>query len=66
MYSGISTPNHKYHRFLDEAGDTTFYGKGKISIIGSEGVSKYFLLGMLTVDEAIEKLERKLWSFKIR
>ena len=21
------------HRFLDEAGDTTFYGKGKINII---------------------------------
>lgn len=29
-----------YHRFLDEAGDTTFWGKGKIQSIGTaDGVS---------------------------
>src|SRR5438874_12921099 len=27
------------HRFLDEAGDTTFYGKGRVSIVGQPGVS---------------------------
>ena len=34
-----------YHRFLDEAGDATCYGKGKINIVGSEGVSNCFILG---------------------
>ena len=24
-----------YHRFLDEAGDTTFYGKGKKNTLGT-------------------------------
>jgi len=27
------------HRFLDEAGDTTFYGKGKVMMLGQPGVS---------------------------
>lgn len=35
------------HRFLDEAGDTTFYGKGRASIIGKPGVSLCFILGMV-------------------
>jgi hypothetical protein len=35
------------HRFLDEAGDTTFYGKGKIIAIGQPGVSLAFSLGMV-------------------
>jgi hypothetical protein len=26
-----------YHRFLDEAGDTTFYGKGKTNINRRKG-----------------------------
>jgi len=32
------TPSEKpvsSHRFLDEAGDTTFYGKGRVPIIGA-------------------------------
>lgn len=36
-------PVLKYHRFFDEAGDTTFYGKGKIPLVGTDGVSSYFL-----------------------
>lgn len=36
------------HRFLDEAGDTTFYGKGHTPIIGAQsGVSLSFILGMV-------------------
>ncbi len=27
---------HEYRRFLHEAGDTTFYGNGKIPIVGNE------------------------------
>jgi len=40
-----------YHRFLDKAGDTTFYGKGKKNIIGEDGVSKVFILGMIKVKD---------------
>lgn len=56
----IKQPIHNYHRFLDEAGDTTFYGKGKIPIIGSDGVSNYFILGMLTINESIKEVREKL------
>lgn len=34
-----------FHRFLDEAGDTTFYGRGRRVIVGQPGVSKAFCLG---------------------
>jgi hypothetical protein len=39
------------HRFLDEAGDTAFYGRGKKIIIGTEGVSKCFIIGMVKFRE---------------
>jgi hypothetical protein len=32
-------------RFLDEAGDTAFYGRGRRVIVGQRGVSKAFYLG---------------------
>jgi len=51
---------HLYHRFLDEAGDTTFYGKGRIPLIGSEGVSTHFVLGMLTLNESVESVRSKI------
>ena len=35
------------HRFLDEAGDTTFFSKGKGVIIGRPGVSLSFSVGMV-------------------
>ena len=53
-------PTYHYHRFLDEAGDTTFYGKGKVPLIGSEGVSYYFLLGMLTINESLDIVRDKV------
>lgn len=40
-----------YHRFLDEAGDTTFFGKGRINILGQTGVSKMFALGMVHIKQ---------------
>jgi len=49
-----------YHRFLDEAGDTTFYGKGKTPILGSEGVSKCFILGMLKINEPLDPVRQKI------
>ena len=42
-----SPPLEKIHRFLDEAGDTTFFGKGRVPILGQEGVSLCFGLGMV-------------------
>lgn len=42
-----SSQLHLYHRFLDEAGDTTFYGKGRLPIVGANGVSLAFMLGMV-------------------
>lgn len=57
-------PAHTYHRFLDEAGDTTFYGKGKIPIIGSEGVSGSFLMGMLTLNESVVEVRNKVMELQ--
>ena len=47
------TPSPKtetFHRFLDETGDTTFYGKGRKLIVGQDGVSLSFGLGMVRID----------------
>ena len=44
-------PLHTYHRFLDEAGDATFYGKGRVPILGNPGVSHVFMLGMVRFDK---------------
>jgi hypothetical protein len=47
MSTNASPPLEKTHRFLDEAGDTTFFGKGHVPILGQEGVSLCFGLGMV-------------------
>jgi len=49
-----------YHRFLDEAGDTTFYGKGKQVILGSEGVSKSFIIGLVKFKSNIETIREQI------
>ncbi|MGB3150386.1 MAG: DUF3800 domain-containing protein, partial [Maribacter sp.] len=49
-----------YHRFLDEAGDTTFYGKGKKNIIGENGVSNVFILGMVKVKDPLDDVRNKI------
>lgn len=51
---------YEYHRFLDEAGDSTFFGKGKTPIVGTEGVSKCFILGMLKIKEDIAEVRKKV------
>ena len=48
------------HRFLDEAGDTTFYGKGKIPILGTEGVSNSFIIGMVKFNEPLKNIREKI------
>jgi hypothetical protein len=57
--SKIKNTNTSY-RFIDEAGDTTFYGKGKISIIGSNGVSSAFILGMVKFREPLAEIRQKV------
>lgn len=43
---------HTYHRFIDEAGDMTFFLKGKAPApLGSNGISKVFILGMAHVKQ---------------
>lgn len=49
-----------YHRFLDEAGDTTFYGKGKKNIIGTNGVSNTFILGMVKIKDPLDEVREKI------
>ena len=55
------------HCFLDEAGDTTFYGKGERLLLGTKGVSQSFSMGMITirgdltgVRQNILELQRKI------
>jgi hypothetical protein len=57
---------HLYHRFLDEAGDTTFYGKGNTPIVGTEGVSHSFILGMVTINEPLEAVRQKIMALQQR
>lgn len=48
------------HRFLDEAGDTTFYGDGKRIIVGQQGVSLTFGLGMLQINGNLHEVRRQI------
>ena len=47
MSTDAPPPLDKFHRFLDEAGDTTFFGRGRVLILGRDGVSQCFGLGMV-------------------
>jgi len=51
---------HNVHRFLDEAGDCTFYGKKRKNIIGSDGVSNCFILGMVKFKELLPELRMEI------
>jgi hypothetical protein len=52
-----------YHRFIDEAGDLTFFGNGGQCILGSPGVSKSFILGMAAYKEPLSDAREKIESF---
>ncbi|MCC5612827.1 DUF3800 domain-containing protein [Nostoc sp. CHAB 5834] len=56
----MATPRLTQHRFLDEAGDTTFYGKGKVPIIGQDGVSSCFILGMVKFKEPLQGIRERV------
>ena len=48
------------HRFLDEAGDATFFGKGRVPVIGSQGVSLAFGIGMVEFRESLELIRDRI------
>jgi hypothetical protein len=54
---------HNSHRFIDEAGDMNFFGKGKINILGTEGVSKAFMLGMVHVKRPLAEVRQLISEF---
>lgn len=54
-----------YHRFIDEAGDMTFFGKGRTPIIGTEGVSNAFMLGMCQVKQNLDLTREQLLKFYV-
>lgn len=54
MANKTQTKPETFHRFLDETGDTTFYGKGRKVIIGTNGVSLSFGLGVVRIDRSLE------------
>jgi len=43
--------NKKRYYFVDEAGDGTLFGKSGGIVIGTEGCSKFFILGVLAVSD---------------
>jgi hypothetical protein len=54
------------HRFLDEAGDCTFYGKKRTNIIGTEGVSNCFILGLVKFKEPLAPLRQEVMALQKR
>jgi len=52
------------HRFLDETGDTTFYGKGRKLIIGQEGVSLCFGLGIVRIDRPLNEVRQEVGALQ--
>lgn len=58
-----STPDEPLavtHRFVDEVGDTTFYGAGRQIIIGREGVSLTFGMGIVRIDRPLPEVRTEI------
>jgi len=60
MSEEIVQPLEKAHRFLDEVGDTTFFGKGRVPCLGQDGVSLCFGLGMVKFAPPIADVRREV------
>src|SRR5260370_19096149 len=46
--------------FLDDAGDTTFFGKGRVPILGQDGVTLWFGLGMIKFAASVVEVRRQV------
>jgi hypothetical protein len=49
---------------LDEAGDMTFYGKGRVLILGEQGVSHCFILGMMKFHTDVLPIRQKIFEIQ--
>ena len=56
--------NKVYHRFLDEAGDTTFWGKGGRTVVGEQGVSLSFGIGMVKIRDDLDGIRKKVTNLQ--
>jgi hypothetical protein len=50
----------KVHHFLDEAGDTTFFGKGRVPMLGRQGVSLAFGLRMVGFASPVAEVREQI------
>ncbi len=57
---GKHLPEETSHRFLDETGDTTFFGKGRKLIIGQDGVSLSFGMGIVRIDRPLPEVRKEI------
>ncbi len=55
----MPTPAKPLYYFVDEAGDTTLFGRRRKVLLGEESVSRFFVVGRLEVDD-LESLARDL------
>ena len=59
-----SPKTYMYHRFIDEAGDMTFFLKGKVPApLGDNGISKVFILGMAHVKQDLDSARNLVNEF---
>lgn len=64
MSSDTVKQTYKYHRFIDEAGDMTFFKKGKIPAeLGENGISKVFILGMVSIKQPLSEVRELIDTF---
>ena len=49
-----------YHRFIDETGDLTFYGKDKEVIVGQKGITNTFSIGMIHIKSDLDEVREKI------
>lgn len=49
-----------YHRFIDEVGDTAFFGSKRKLILGQEGVSAGFGIGLVKFDEPVDEIRSRV------
>ncbi len=56
----MKTNENQYHRFIDEAGDTTFFMKGKKTALGEPGVSLAFIVGMVKISSPLHEVRNRI------
>lgn len=56
----MSDGSTKQHRFIDEMGDTTFFGRKNKNLLGMEGVSLSFGLGMIKFNGNLDTIRTEV------